>query len=101
MNKVMSKCAFYVLLPILILLSLSVAVVGEILYLPFIPVVLYFHKRNNEFKYFWNRELNMEDCAGKVYTFDFIFAGSYLGLFFALNLTSLLFGTGIPFYAGR
>ena len=101
MNKVMSKCAFYVLLPILILLSLAIAVIGEVLYLPFIPIVLYLHKHNKEFKYFWNHELDMEDAAGKIYKFDFIFAGSYFGLFFAINFTCLLFGIGIPFHDGH
>jgi hypothetical protein len=101
MNKVMSKCIFYVLLPILILLSLAIAIIGEVLYLPFIPIVLYLHKHNEEFKYFWNRELNMEDCAGKVYMCDFVLAGSYLGLFFALNLAGVLFGIGIPFHNGH
>lgn len=91
---------FYVLLPLLILLSLVVAVVGEVLYFPFIPVVLYLYKYNEEFRYIWNHDLNMKDCAGKVYMFDFIFAGSYLGLFFAINLIAVLFGIGIPFHTG-
>ena len=97
----MSKCILYILLPLLILLSLVVAIVGEIFYFPFIPAVLYFHRRNKEFRRFWNHELDMEDCAGKTYMFDFIFAGSYLGLFFALNLTCVLFGIGTPFHNGR
>lgn len=43
----------------------------------------------------------MEDAAGKIYKFDFIFAGSYFGFFFALNLTSILLGIGIPFHNGH
>ena len=95
------KLLFYILLPILILLSLVVAVVGEILYFPFIPLVLYLHKNNEEFRYFWNNELDMEDAVGKIYKFDFIFAGSYLGLFFAINFASILLRTGIPFHNGH
>lgn len=101
MKEAISKCVFYILLPVLILLSLAVAVVGEALYIPFIPVVLYLHKHNEEFKYFWDRDLGMKDCAGKVYMFDFIFAGSCLGLFFAIILTSILFEKGIPFHTGH
>ena len=92
---------FYISLPLLILLSLGVAVIGEVLYIPFIPVVLYLHKYNEKFRHIWNHELNMEDAAGKIYKFDFIFAGSYFGLFYALNLTCLLFGIGIPFHNGH
>ena len=88
-------------MPILILFSLAIAIIGEAVYFPFIPIVLYLHKHNEEFKYFWNRDLNMEDGASKVYMFDFIFAGSYLGIFFALNLTCVLFGIGIPFHDGN
>lgn len=89
------------ILILLILLSIIVAVVGEVLYIPFIPVVLYLHKHNEKFRHFWNHELDMEDAAGKIYKFDFIFAGSYFGLFFTLNLTSILLGIGIPFHNGH
>ena len=92
---------FYISLPLLILLSLGVAVIGEVLYIPFIPVVLYLHKYNEKFRNFWNHELDMEDAAGKIYKFDYIFAGSYFGLFYALNLTCILLGIGIPFHNGH
>ena len=95
------KLLFYILLPALILFSLIVAVAGEVVYFPFIPLVLYLHKHNEEFRYFWDNELNMKDAANKVYIFDFIFAGSYLGLYFALNLTAVLFNVGIPFHNGH
>lgn len=95
------RLLFYISLPVLILLSLVVAVIGEILYFPFIPAVLYLHKYSKEFKYFWDIELGMKDCANKVYMFDFIFAGSYLGLYFALNLTAVLFNFGTPFNNGH
>lgn len=95
------KLLFYILLSILILLLLVVAVVGEILYFPFIPLVLYLHNNNEKFRYFWNHKLNIEDCEHKIYIFDFIFAGSYLGLFFAINLIGILLGIGIPFHNGH
>ena len=91
----------YILLPILILLSIAIAIVGEVLYFPFIPIVLLLHKYNKEFRHFWNYELNMQDSLRKVYMFDFIFAGSYIGCFFAINLISVLFGIGIPFHNGH
>ena len=101
MKNAVSKCMFYILLPILIALSLAVAVVGEALYIPFIPLVLYLHKRNEKFRHFWDKDLDMKDSAGKVYILDFILAGSYFGLFFAIDLTGLLLGIGIPFHNGH
>ena len=101
MKNAMSKCIFYILLPILIVFSLAVAVVGEALYIPFIPLILYLHKRNEKFRHFWNYELNMEDGEHKIYVLDFILAGSYFGLFFAINFTGLLLGIGIPFHSGH
>ena len=95
------KLLFYILLPILILLSLVVAIVGEILYFPFIPLVLYLHKHNEKFRYFWDKDLDMKDRAGKIYMLNFMLAGSYFGLFFAMNFICVLFGIGIPFHNGH
>ena len=98
MKKAMTKCVFHILLLVLIVLSLAVAVVGEALYIPFIPVVLYLHKHNEKFRHVWNREI--QHSVGFAYIVDVIFAGSYFGLFFALNFACALSGIGIPFCHG-
>lgn len=92
------RIIFVPILILLILLSIIAMVVGEILYIPFIPIVLYLHKHNSNFRYFWNYELNMEDACHKVYTSDFILAGLIPGFYFAINLLSLLFEIGTPFH---
>ena len=78
------------ILILLILLSIIAMVAGEILYIPFIPIVLYLYNHNAKFRHFWN--VNMEDADHKVYTSDFILAGSIPGLCSAIKLLSLLFG---------
>ena len=89
------------ILILLILLSIIAMVVGEVLYIPFIPIVLYLYKHNSKFRHFWNYELNMEDADHKVYTSDFILAGLIPGFYFAINLSAILFKIGIPFHNGR
>jgi len=89
------------ILILLILLSIIAMAVGEVLYIPFIPIVLYLHKHNSKFRHFWNHELDMEDADHKVYTFDFIMAGLLPGFYFAINFSAILFGIGIPFHNGH
>lgn len=86
---------------LLILLSIIAMVIGEVLYAPFIPIVLYLHKHNSKFRHFWNYKLNMEDANHKIYKSDFILAGSIPGFYFMINLSALLFGIGIPFHNGH
>ena len=95
------RLMFFISLLLLILLSLAVAVVGEVLYIPFIPVVLCLYKCNEKFRHFWDHDFIIKNRAGKVYMRDFIFAGSYFGLFFAMNFICALFGIGIPFHNGH
>lgn len=95
------KIIYIPILILLILLSIIAMVVGEVLYAPFIPIVLYLHKHNSKFRHFWNHELKMEDANHKVYTFDFILAGSIPGFYYALNFAALLLGIGIPFHNGH
>lgn len=93
--------AFCILSPVLLLLSPIIAIIGELLYIPFIPITLVAYKYNSNFRKSVKEILNICGDTNTRCVIKILLIGTLLGFWLAIYCIAILTGTGTPFHSGH
>lgn len=93
--------AFCILSPVLLLLSPIIAIIGELLYIPFIPITLLAYKYNSNFKKYLKVKLQIYGDTNVKCVMKILLIGTLFGFYLGIFCVAILTGEGTPFHSGH